>query len=260
MRIAILGAGHMGSWIARLLAHSHEVAIFDIDTSKAEAVSGAKVLKSVKELKTYKPEMLLNAVSLEHTIEAFRQAEPNLPKNCILCDITSVKRGLPEYYKNCGFRFVSVHPMFGPTFANLDALREENAIVIKGSDPEGAEFFRKFFNSLGLRIFEYTFEEHDQMMAYSLTTPFVASLMFAACMEKTAVPGSTFAKHKKLAEGLLSEDDHLLSEILFNENSIEQLDRITGRMEYLKHIIKSRDSEIMKEFLHKLRENIRSEK
>ena len=97
------------------------------------------------------------------------------------------------------------------------------------------------------------------MMAYSFTTPFVASLMFAACMKKTAVPGSTFAKHKKIAEGVLSEDDQLLSEILFNMNSIEQLDRITGRMEYLKHIIKSRDKEIMKEFLDELRKNMESE-
>ena len=95
-------------------------------------------------------------------------------------------------------------------------------------------------------------------MAYSFTTPIVASLMFAACMKKTAVPGSTFAKHKKLAEGVLSEDDHLLAEILFNEHSIEQLDRIAGRMEYLKHIIKSKDRDIMKEFLNKLRENIGS--
>jgi len=150
--------------------------------------------------------------------------------------------------------------MFGPTFANMDSLREENAIIIKGSDQEGANFFMKFFASLGLRIFEYTFEEHDQMMAYSLTTPFVSSLVFAGCMEKTIVPGATFARHRKIATGLLDEDDQLLTEILFNPNSVSQIDKITGRLEYLKHIIMGKDREEMKKYLDNLRKNMKAER
>lgn len=258
MKIAIMGAGHMGSWLAKALSKENEVAVYDIDKEKAATIKEAKQLDSLEQLGDFSPQMLINAVSIRHTVEAFRNAVKHLPKDCILCDVTSVKTGLEEYYRGCGFRFVSIHPMFGPTFANMESLRQENMIVITGSDPEGAQFFKKFFGALGLTIFDYSFDEHDLMMAYSFTTPIVASLMFAACMKKTAVPGSTFAKHKKLAEGVLSEDDHLLAEILFNEHSIEQLDRIAGRMEYLKHIIKSKDRDIMKEFLNKLRENIGS--
>ena len=96
--------------------------------------------------------------------------------------------------------------MFGPTNAKMDQLAGYNAIIIKESDSRGAEFFRAFFNSLRLRIFDYTFEEHDKMMAYSLSTPFSASMVFAACVDKTAVPGTNFAKHMALAKGLLGED------------------------------------------------------
>jgi prephenate dehydrogenase len=259
MRIAILGAGRMGSWLARALSAEHEIAVFDSDSARMESggsAPGIKRLGRLEELGGFAPKMLINAVSLQNTIEAFRSAVPFLPEDCIICDVASVKGDIPAYYKGCGFRFASVHPMFGPTFADMAALKDENAVIIRESDPEGAAFFRELFGKLGLRIFDYTFAEHDRMMAYSLTTPFTASLVFAACMESAAVPGTTFAKHRALARGLLSEDDHLLAEILFNGYSLPQLEKITARLEFLKHIIKARDFEEAQKFFGKLRENV----
>jgi len=260
MKIALIGAGKMGAWLAAVLSKENEIAIFDIDFERAKKVENVLVLESLSELDSFEPEMIINSVSLQHTIAAFKEIEQHVPKECILCDVASIKGDVEEYYKGCGYRYVSTHPMFGPTFANMDSLREENAIIIKGSDQEGANFFMKFFASLGLRIFEYTFEEHDQMMAYSLTTPFVSSLVFAGCMEKTIVPGATFARHRKIATGLLDEDDQLLTEILFNPNSVSQIDKITGRLEYLKHIIMGKDREEMKKYLDNLRKNMKAER
>lgn len=256
MKIAIIGVGKMGSWLAHKLAKGNEVAVYDKDGGKAEAVKGAKALASLSELEAFAPELLINSVSLQRTLEAFSEVEKHLPKSCVVCDVASVKAGLPEHYKKCGFRFVSMHPMFGPTLANMDSLKEENLVIIKESDGKMAEFFMEFFASLGLRIFEYTFAEHDAMMAYSLTTPFVTSLVFASCLDKAAVPGTNFARHMKLARGVLSEDEHLLCEILFNPHSVKQLEKITNRLEFLKHIIKGRDYEEAKEFLGKLRKNV----
>ncbi|NYZ73649.1 prephenate dehydrogenase [Candidatus Micrarchaeota archaeon] len=255
MRIAILGAGKMGAWLAAVLADGNEIAIYDTDSARINAVK-AKALVDMAGLMEFKPEILINAVSLQNTVAAFEAAAPHLPKGCIIADVASVKSAIPEYYEKAGFRFVSVHPMFGPTFADMAALRKENAVIIKGSDSEGAALFRNLFERLGIRIFEYTFDEHDQMMAYSLTTPFAASLVFAACMENTAVPGTTFARHRKIARGLLSEDDHLLAEILFNPHSLTQLEKITARLEFLKHIIKGRDYEEAQRFFSKLRKNV----
>ena len=49
---------------------------------------------------------------------------PLLPQDCILSDIASVKTGLKDFYEASGRRYVSTHPMFGPTFANLGALHD----------------------------------------------------------------------------------------------------------------------------------------
>jgi prephenate dehydrogenase len=104
--------------------------------------------------------------------------------------------------------------------------------------------------------FEYSFEEHDAMMAYSLTLPFVSSMVFASCVNLSAVPGTTFKRHLDVARGLLGEDDYLLSEILFNPNSLPQLEKISGRLNYLWHIIKQKDSGEAARFLDGLRKNV----
>lgn len=257
MKIGILGFGIMGSWLAKELAKQNEVAVYDLDKNKTKGYSEGKVLSSLEEFKEFKPEIMINAVSLQNTMKAFESVVELLPKGCILCDVASVKGTLKDFYKKAGFEFVSIHPMFGPTFANVDSLENENAVIMNESGEKGKEFFRNFFSELKLNLHEYGFEEHDKMMAYSLTIPFASSMVFAACVDSKAVPGATFRKHMKIAKGLLSEEDSLLSEILFNPNSLEQIEKVTGRLEFLKHVIKGKDSEEARKFFNKLRENIK---
>jgi len=56
--------------------------------------------------------------------------------------------------------------MFGPTFASLSNLADENAIIISEGCAEGIAFFDKLYSSLGLHIEHYTFNEHDRTIAY----------------------------------------------------------------------------------------------
>ena len=257
MNIAVIGAGHMGGWFAQELAkEGNQVAVFDLDPQKTQGLSGVRVLTSLEELHSLAPEMLLNAVSIRYTIEAFNACIPYLPDHCVLVDVASVKGELPKYYQKGKFRYASLHPMFGPTFANVQQLQEENVILITESDPNVKEFFRQFFVRKELNIFDFSFKAHDQMTAYSLSLPFASTLVFAACMKNTTVPGTTFKRHLATAKGLLSEDDHLLAEILFNEYTLEQLERVTARLEFLKHVIKGRDYDEIRRFFQQLRENI----
>jgi prephenate dehydrogenase len=256
MRIFILGAGHMGAWLVEEFCLDHQVAVYDTNRKKLKYFFNVQRLMDLFEVKAFEPELIVNAVDLNHIREAFDDVLPYLPETCILSDIASVKTDLPEYYHKIGRRFVSTHPMFGPTFANIRDLRDENAILIAESDEEGKIFFRDFYHSLKLNIYEYSFEEHDQTMAYSLSIPFASSMVFAACMKKQEAPGSTFRKHQDIARGVLSEDDHLLAEIMFNPLTIRQIEEINSRLAYLTHIIRGRDHEEMGKFLNKLRMNI----
>ncbi|MCX8022085.1 MAG: prephenate dehydrogenase/arogenate dehydrogenase family protein [Syntrophorhabdaceae bacterium] len=262
MRIVVLGVGHMGAWIALQLSKAHDVAVFDIKKERLRVFEKKEVtvLDSLEGISLHTPDILINAVSLSKTVSAFESAFPFIGKDCIIADIASIKKDLAPFYEKGDFPFVSMHPMFGPTFANMDELRDESVIVIKGSDKRGVDFFKTFFEGLGLKIFHYTFDEHDRMMAYSLTIPFISSMSFAACVDRVVVPGTTFARHMKIARGVLSEDTHLLSEILFNPYSLQEVDKITARLEYLKHIIRSRDYEELERLLASLKANLGWEK
>jgi prephenate dehydrogenase len=256
MRIVILGAGHMGSWLARELSGENDIAVYDIDENKSAALKNVSRLSHPRTINEFQPDLLVNAVSLQHTIAAFEETSSFLKNDCIICDVASVKGEIPGYYRKAGYRFASIHPMFGPTFADMESLKEENGVIITDSCGEGREFFRRLFLRLRVRIFEYSFEEHDRMMAYSLAMPFVSSMIFSACVNTETVPGTTFKRHMEIARNLLSEDDHLLSEILFNPYSLLELDRITSRLEFLKHIIRGRDYEEIAQFFEGLRGNI----
>ncbi|MCC8146269.1 MAG: prephenate dehydrogenase/arogenate dehydrogenase family protein [Bacteroidales bacterium] len=256
MRIQILGAGKMGSFFADVLSFEHEVAIFDYNPEKLRFTYNCIRMSDPQEIQDFKPEILINAATVQYTIDAFEQTLPYVPEFCIISDIASVKTGLYDYYKKTGRPFVSSHPMFGPTFANMNNLSSENAIIISESDHMGKIFFRDLYNTLKLNIFEYTFEEHDETMAYSLSIPFASTLVFAAIMKPQEAPGTTFKKHMDIARGLMSEDDYLLTEILFNPHTPGQLGQIRQELAGLLKIIESKDSKAMKEFLFSVRQKI----
>ena len=207
MKILILGAGKMGSFFTDLLSFEHEVAVYDIDPKRLRFMYNTLRFTSLDEIDSFNPDLLINAVSLKFTLQVFDKVLPHISKNCIISDISSVKSGFKEYYDKCGYRYVSTHPMFGPTFANLGQLNHENAIIINEGDYMGRIFFRDLYSKLGLNICEYTFDEHDQTVAYSLSIPFISTFAFAAVMKHQDAPGTTFKRHMAIAHGVLSEDD-----------------------------------------------------
>ena len=257
MKILILGAGKMGSFFTDLLSFDHEVAVLEKDPKRMRFIYNALRLQSPEEVKDFNPELVINCVTLSYTIEAFKAVMPYLQPYCIISDIASVKTYLKEFYETCGFPYVSTHPMFGPTFANLGQLEKENTIIISEGDHLGKIFFKDLYQTMKLNIFEYTFDEHDETVAYSLSIPFVSTFVFAAVMKHQEAPGTTFKKHMAIAKGLLSEDDYLLQEILFNPRTPSQVENIRLELKNLLEIISNKDAEGMKKYLTKIREKIR---
>ena len=247
----------MGSFFTDLLSFQHETAVYDTNPHQLRFVYNTYRFTSLDEIKDFEPELVINAVTVKYTLDAFRQVLPVLPRDCIISDIASVKTGLKAFYQDCGFRYVSTHPMFGPTFASLSNLSNENAIIISEGDHLGRIFFKDLYQSLRLNIFEYTFDEHDATVAYSLSIPFVSTMVFTAVMKHQDAPGTTFKRHMDIARGVLGEDDYLLQEILFNPRTPAQVENIRVEMKRLLDIITRRDADGMKQYLTRLRENIK---
>ena len=247
----------MGSFFIDLLSFDHEVAVYEKDAKRMRFTYNCQRFTQLEEIRDFAPELVVNAVTVKYTIPAFNEVIPYLPKDCIITDISSVKTGLKEFYESTGMHYASSHPMFGPTFANLNQLSEENAIIINEGDFIGRLFFRDLYQKLGLNIYEYSFDEHDRTVAYSLSIPFVSTFVFAAVMKHQDAPGTTFKRHMRIAKGVLNEDDYLLQEILFNPYTHDQVSQIRTELKELLEIIDHKDADGMKRYLTKIRDNVR---
>lgn len=246
----------MGSFFIDLLSFDHEVAVVERDPKRMRFTYNCQRFTTMDEVRAFAPELVINAVTVKYTIPAFEEIMPYLPEGCIISDIASVKTNLKDFYEKTGHPYVSTHPMFGPTFANLNQLSEENAIIISEGDYMGRIFFKDLYNRLGLHIYEYTFEEHDKTVAYSLSIPFVSTFVFAAVMKHQDAPGTTFKRHMRIAKGVLSEDDYLLQEVLFNPYTHDQVAQIRNELKELLEIIDNKDAKGMKAYLTKIRHNV----
>lgn len=258
MKILIMGAGKMGSFFIDLLSFDHEVAAYEKDARRLRFTYNCQRFTALDEVENFQPELVINAVTVKYTIPAFEEVLPVLPEDCILSDISSVKTGLKDWYGQCGHPYVSTHPMFGPTFANLNQLSEENAIIISEGDYMGRIFFKNLYQRLDLNIYEYSFEEHDRTVAYSLSIPFVSTFVFAAVMKHQDAPGTTFKRHMRIAKGVLNEDDYLLQEILFNPYTHDQVAQIRTELKELLQIIDNKDAGGMEAYLAKIRRHVKN--
>lgn len=247
----------MGSFFTDLLSFEHETAVLDTAPERLRFMYNTLRFTSLDEVDDFRPELVINAVTLKQTLPVFREALPHLPADCIISDIASVKTGLRDFYESCGRRYVSTHPMFGPTFANLGALSTESAIVITEGDYMGRVFFRDLYTRLGLNVREYTFSQHDETVAYSLSIPFVSTFVFAAVMKHQDAPGTTFKRHMQIARGVLGEDDGLLREILFNPHTSAQVAKIEEELAALRSIIESHDEPALNAYLQRIRQHIK---
>lgn len=256
MRILIMGAGKMGSFFIDLLSFDHEVAVYEKDPKRLRFTYNCQRFTSLEEIKAFAPELVINAVTVKYTLAAFEEVLPYLSAECILSDISSIKTGLKEWYEKCGHPYVSTHPMFGPTFANLHQLSEENAIIITEGDYMGRIFFKDLYQKLDLNIYEYSFDEHDKTVAYSLSIPFVSTFVFAGVMKHQDAPGTTFKRHMRIAKGVLNEDDYLLQEILFNPYTHDQVVQIREKLKELLAIIDKKDGVGMHTYIDKIRQNV----
>ena len=61
----------------------------------------------------------------------------------------------------------------------------------------------------------------------------------------------------QIARGVLSEDDYLLQEILFNPYTSDQVARIRTELKTLLDIIDRHDAKGMKDYLERIRANVK---
>lgn len=254
--ILILGVGKMGFWIAGELVKNYRVALLDKRAVEIPDDQQYQIITSPSHIPLFRPQMVINAVNLQAVTSAFQEVIPFLDPDTLLVDVASLKNKIKEFYHEAGFDFVSVHPMFGPTFGNLKNLHGQHAVIISESAERGSHFFSCFFNNLDIHLHRLSFRDHDSMMASSLGLPLISSLIFSAGMDSRDIPGTSFQKQLQLAEGIFSEEPGLLSEILLNLNNRGQITFLKEYLTNLEQLIEKGNKEGLLQMFQSVRKKI----
>jgi chorismate mutase/prephenate dehydrogenase len=87
----------------------------------------------------------------------------NLPENCVLADVTSIKESpLYEMMKVHSGPVVGLHPMFGP---DVTGLVKQTIIACEGREAQQYQWLLDQFTVWGAKIYPVAAHEHDQAMS-----------------------------------------------------------------------------------------------
>jgi len=125
--------------------------------------------------------LVLLAVPIEHTCAIIR-ALPALPADCVLADITSIKRApLAAMLETHPGPVVGLHPMFGPDVGNL---AKQVVVVCHGREPERCQWLLEQFTVWGAVLREEQPERHDRAMVLIQAMRHFSSMVYGIFLQR----------------------------------------------------------------------------
>ena len=160
----------------------------------------------------------------------------NLPEDCILADLTSIKESpLFEMKKAHAGPVVGLHPMFGP---DVTGLIKQTIIECEGRFPEQYQWLLEQFQVWGAKIYPVQAHEHDQAMSMVQVMRHFSTIAYGyhlmsegADIEKLVDMSSPIYRLELIMVGrLFAQDPVLYADIIFaNKDNIDMMKRFAYR-------------------------------
>lgn len=149
--VVIGGAGQLGRIFVDLFTRSS----YQVQTlEKADWPNSADILADAS--------LVIVAVPIRLTAMIIKKLS-QLPKDCILADVTSIKEApLYEMMKVHAGPVLGLHPMFGP---DVTGLVKQTIIACEGRYPEKYHWLLEQFQVWGAKIYPVEAHAHDQAMS-----------------------------------------------------------------------------------------------
>jgi len=270
MRVAILGAGKMGTWFAKFfLKEGSTVVVADRNKEKL-----AKLKEELGIETADFADAVLNAdwvflcVSINALEGVVKKISPVVRGGQIVMDIASIKEGpvnvMHEYIRD-GL-VLGTHPVFGPGSKGV----EHKAFILTPTNDVEAEFastFKKWLEKRKARVFVLTPNRHDELMSIVLGFPHFLGLVACDTLldqssfpETKKVAGTTYRMLFTLAEATALENPELFATLQMNLPDIDRIERefMKKSQEWL-DIIRRKDQEAIVSRMEQLKSKLMKE-
>jgi prephenate dehydrogenase len=210
------------------------------------------IIDSVKDA-----DMVMITIPINSTPKMIEKVAPELKKNALLFDITSLKttvyKTLEEMKNKYPINCLSLHPMFGPGITDM---KNYVMVVLKVG---GTEKYTSIVNELlnlfksdGLIITETAPKIHDLRIALTLGVPHMINIIFLNLLKRsneslselTRFTGTTFLLQKVFAESIIQREMEMFGEIeIENQEFLKILELFENIITEYKTIIQNKDLE-----------------
>ena len=165
MKVAVIGAGEMGRWLADFSKCLGEVTVSDISAAKASKVaSELRIASKPAREAIQRADIVLIAVPIPKTPGVLKSAAKIARKGALLADVASVKSDAVNAMRGikAEIELVSMHPLFGP---GASSLKNKDIVVVPVRPGKLYKELKRALAKKGARITEMDEDTHDRVMA-----------------------------------------------------------------------------------------------
>jgi chorismate mutase / prephenate dehydrogenase len=161
------------------------------------------------------------SVPIDVTNSVIDKIAPHLPPDCVLADLTSIKRSpMKAMLAAHAGPVIGLHPLFGPSTSTMD---KQIVAVTPGRNPEACQWLIDQFVIWGGVIVRTTPGEHDEIMAIVQSLRHFATFTFGQFLWRRRVDLSRSLEFSSpiyrlelgMVGRLFAQDSSLYSEIIF---------------------------------------------
>lgn len=199
--------------------------------------------------------LVLMAVPIHLTAELIQRL-PQLPTDCVLADLTSVKaEPLQTMLKQHSGPVLGLHPMFGPDVSNIV---KQVVVCCHGRYSEQYQWLLAQFKVWGAVLTEKTATEHDELMQLIQAMRHFSSLVYgvhlaeehADLLQLLELSSPIYRLELAMVGRLFAQNAELYADIMLSSAAVTGLlQRYQHRFNQLSHLLAAKDKAgLMAEF------------
>lgn len=197
--------------MAKHLARGNKVEVWDVNEKKKEAMEAGVDFVAFE--KVAKNPIVILAVPMESIEDVLGKLSGLLSKGALVIDVCSLKGFVCKLMNEslpADVEILGMHPLFGPQSTKFGITGGKIAFCPVRVSELALSESKKFCESLGLKVFLTTPEEHDKQMAASQAlTHFIGQAMHCSGIKRVELSTKTFDSLMDIADIIKNDSPEL---------------------------------------------------
>ncbi|MBD3227979.1 MAG: prephenate dehydrogenase/arogenate dehydrogenase family protein [Candidatus Lokiarchaeota archaeon] len=205
--IIVGGTGDMGKLICETFKEDLDVYISSRDPIKAKKMAEDLGVNYADNEDFKDADIIIISVPIDETLSNCKKIAPQMKKNALLIEISSVKTGIVDELETPQhIEYISIHPLFGPS----GSFKDQNIILIPVQEKKWLGFLKELLEKKGSNISVVDYKTHDKIMSNVQVIHHFSYLCLGVFLAKNPISSDFFTRsYKKTIDSFKNYEDNL---------------------------------------------------